>query len=166
MNYYCSNCFSKSEYKFSKPKFCQECGTKISSDFTVKKTISASSPQSEESSQTRNVEVKKIPKSIKKIEVDEFENEEDNSDQEYYCSDLHSIISSIKPGAGVSVEGYGKNKGISFGSLMQEASSSSSSSESNDFKFQNFELKKTREQVLEEFKAEASSTRRHIEIEE
>jgi len=163
MNYYCSNCFSKSEYKFSKPKFCQECGTKVSSDSTVKKNISASMPQSEENSKTRNVEIKKIPKSIKKIEVDEFESEDDNSDQEYYCSDLHSIISSIKPGAGVSVEGYEKNKGISFGSLMQEASSSPS--DSNDFKFENFEFKKTREQVLEEFKAEASSTKRHIEIE-
>jgi hypothetical protein len=164
MNYYCSNCFSKSEYKFSKPKFCQECGTKISTDTVVKKTTNASLPQNDESSKTGDVEIKKTPKIIKKIEVDEFENEEDNSDQEYYCSDLHSIISSIKPGAGVSVEGYEKNKGISFGSLMQEASSSPS--DSNEFKFQNFEFKKTREQVLEEFKAEASSTRRHIEIEE
>jgi len=165
MNYYCPNCFSKSEYKFSKPKFCPECGAKTSSDSAVKKNVSAASPKEEENLQNKPQSLQKTIKTnraLKNDEADELESQEEDYEQEYYCSDLHSIISKIKPGKGVSVENYKESKGVSFGSLMQEPSSSSSS---NDFKFQNTGLEKTREQILEEFKSEASSTRRHIEIE-
>ena len=30
MNFYCGLCFKKSEYKFSKPKFCPNCGKSVS----------------------------------------------------------------------------------------------------------------------------------------
>ena len=29
MKLYCNKCYAKTEYKFSKPKFCPECGSKM-----------------------------------------------------------------------------------------------------------------------------------------
>lgn len=163
MNYYCSNCFSKSEYKFSKPKFCPECGAKTSTEISANKVSIISSPVEKEASQIKRPTIEKSSRNIKNTEAEQFENNEAGDEDEYYCSDLHSIISNIKPGKGVSVEGYKKSGGISFASLMEESSSSSSSS--SDFKFQNDGIQKTKEQILEELRLEASSTRKHIEIE-
>lgn len=166
MNYYCSNCFSKSEYKFSKPKFCPECGAKTSSEVAGNKNPSLNLPSDNKVSQENRQITQKASRNIKNDEAESLETEmqnEEDYEQNYYCSDLHSIISKIKPGKGVSIEGYKENKGVSFGSLMEESSSSSPSS--NDFKFQNDGVQKTKEQILEELKAEASSTRKHIEIE-
>ena len=166
MNYYCSNCFSKSEYKFSKPKFCAECGAKTSSEALGNKNPSANLPKDNKVAQDNRQLAQRTSRIIKNDESEALEDEmgnEENYEQDYYCSDLHSIISKIKPGKGVSVEGYKENKGVSFASLMEESSSSASSS--NDFKFQNDGVQKTKQQILEELKAEASSTRKHIEIE-
>ena len=59
MKLYCQECFAKIEYKFSKPKFCPECGKQIG---LSKSTSSASSAS------TRIVEKNKDEEKIKDLE--------------------------------------------------------------------------------------------------
>ena len=42
MKLYCQECFAKIEYKFSKPKFCPECGKQIGLSKFIGPTSSAS----------------------------------------------------------------------------------------------------------------------------
>jgi hypothetical protein len=167
MKLYCDKCFAKSEYKFSKPKFCPECGEKVSSA-----TVSVSA--------NRIVDTKDVEKhshdehsprvSSFRARPAIYSNDTDEDLDEYiddYAETQRHInnFKRIKNKHGVIVERDDGNKGISFGQLIEGSSNSRNNSE--DFKMTDdvtSSVKKTKQQILDEMKSEASSKPRVIDI--
>jgi hypothetical protein len=154
MKLYCNKCYAKTEYKFSKPKFCPECGEKISgsSDSLLLKP--------------KDLEKKDFVVSRK----DSFaENEEDNFDEEEEEDYLRTqrYIESFKKNSKrshVFIEKSNFDGGISFGELMQKASTETRVAK--DFSgLDRDQNNKTKDQILEELKLESCSAARVIDIE-
>jgi hypothetical protein len=173
MNLYCKECFAKIEYKFSKPKFCPECGLAIGSGVlnkpVVKKTETAVS-DSDNLKRIKDLEnqvqaLKKINKVVES-EEDEIDDNEYAPEDDYVQIQQHiNSFKSLKNKPGIVIEKDNSQRGITFGQLI-ESSSSSTANSSNDFKFSEDGSKptKSKEQILEEFRLEASSSPRLIEI--
>ena len=173
MKLYCNNCFSKTEYKFSKPKFCPECGSKTSALANADKSIEIDNLKSIQKIKDlenqlleftgRQVERKKTIDSTthRSRTLDDNELGDD-----YVETQRH--INNFKRNAkrsGVIVEKSPSDCGISFGQLIENSSSSGRKSDT-DFQMKDSENfpKKTNQQILEEMKLEASSVSRPIEI--
>ena len=178
MKLYCNNCFSKTEYKFSKPKFCPECGSKTGISTTVDKSIQGDDSKNiqkikdleNELLEFRKGEMqrKKSTDSVisRSRALDDDESDDDYDSEDYSETQRH--INNFKRNAkrsGIIVEKSSSDSGISFGQLI-ENSSASKSKPGADFQMKddaNFP-KKTNQQILEEMRLEASSVSRPIEI--
>ena len=178
MKLYCNNCFSKTEYKFSKPKFCPECGSKTGTLTTVNKPIESEDSKSiqkikdleNQLSEFRRGEIerKKSTHSVAShsMVLDDEELDGDYESEDYSETQRH--INNFKRNAkrsGVIVEKSSSDSGISFGQLIENSSASKTKSDT-DFQMKedaNFP-KKTNQQILEEIRLEASSVSRPIEI--
>jgi len=166
MKLYCNKCYAKTEYKFSKPKFCPECGEKVSG-FVDVSSARVEKPK-ENLQKLEELKVSRVAKSKNESVLDEDElylDDEDQNSQEDYVQTQRSIENFKRNGrkSGVVVEKSDFNAGISFGELMQKTSNRPD--ESNDFKNLNsLDNKKTKKQILEEFKAESSSEARIVDI--
>jgi hypothetical protein len=174
MKLYCDKCFAKMEYKFSKPKFCTECGAKFESSVvsSVKKNT-AEIPAAQVVEDSDNIKkikylesqlaaLKRTNKSYRddsdQSEFDQHEEEDDYLETQRHISNFKKI----KNRSGVVVESDSGKNGITFGQIL-ESSSDSFGGSANDFKMSN-EKSKSKEQILEELRIEASSQARVIEI--
>jgi hypothetical protein len=188
MKLYCQECFAKIEYKFSKPKFCPECGKQIGLSKSVGLTSSGSiqivqknkdeqkikdleSELQELKNKNRVLQSKKnltvaLSSNVEDEQGDnDFDNEEEDEDAENYAQ-RQNILTAFKRGkfkTGVTVEKNTNNSGISFKDLM-EGVSSGSISVGDDFKMSDNGTRKTDQQILEELRIEASSKSRVIQI--
>ena len=175
MKLFCQQCFAKIEYKFSKPKFCPECGKQIG--VSLEKTQVKGSIKNNDADRIRELE----------LQLEEFKNKKDDSnkreifsknnknyqdeegEEDYDGEDYNETQRHIdnfkrkKIKNGISVEKDFLNKGISFGQLMEGASSNSMPA-GDEFKMSDDSPRKTDQQILEELRIEASSKSRTIEI--
>ena len=191
MKLYCQECFAKIEYKFSKPKFCPECGKQIGLSKSVGLTSSGSIQIVQKSKDEQKIkdlelelrELKSKSKAIKsnsgsnKMIRAAIVNDEDGEDgEESYLEEeedgaenyaqTQKVLTAFKRGAfrsGVSVEKSANASGISFKDLMDGVSSGSISA-GDDFKMSDDGVRKSDQQILEEFRLEASSKPRVIQI--
>ena len=167
MKLYCDKCFAKSEYKFSKPKFCPECGGKVSNSMV---SISANrivdTKDVENHSDTGRSSRISSFSARPAIHSDDTDEDLDEYTDDYAETQRHiNNFKRIKNKNGVIVERDDANKGISFGQLIEGSSNSRNNSE--DFKMTDdvaSSVKKTKQQILDEMKSEASSTPRVIDI--
>lgn len=191
MKLYCQDCFAKIEYKFSKPKFCTECGKQIGLSKSV--TISqSSSPQvtqknkDEQKIKDLEMELRELKSKNRTIKLNsgsnkmiraEIENnqdyedgeesysEEEEDDAENYAQ-TQKVLMAFRRGSlrgGMSVEKSENAPGISFKDLMDGVSSGSISA-GDDFKMSDDGVRKSDKQILEELRLEASSKPRVIQI--
>jgi hypothetical protein len=154
MKLYCNKCYAKTEYKFSKPKFCPECGEKISNSVT---SISFKHKDSKK---------EEVLPSNKNLHTNEEDfDEDDELEDDYVATKMH--IENFKRNSkksGIIVEKTNFGGGISFGALMEKVSSEPNSIK--DFQgLDRLDTKKTKEQILEELRLESSSQARVVEIE-
>jgi hypothetical protein len=161
------------EYKFSKPKFCTECGAKFESSVmsSVKKNT-AEIPAAQVVEDSDNIKKIKhlesqlaaLKKTNKSYRDDGDLSEYDQDEEDDYLETQRHIsnFKKIKNRSGVVVESDSGKNGITFGQIL-ESSSDSFANSSNDFKMSN-EKSKSKEQILEELRIEASSQARLIEI--
>lgn len=191
MKLYCQECFAKIEYKFSKPKFCPECGKQIGLSKSVGLTSSGSIQIVQKSKDEQKIkdlelelrELKSKSKAIKsnsgsnKMIRAAIVNDEDGEDgEESYLEEeedgaenyaqTQKVLTAFKRGAfrsGVSVEKSANASGISFKDLMDGVSSGSISA-GDDFKMSDDGVRKSDQQILEELRLEASSKPRVIQI--
>jgi hypothetical protein len=181
MKLFCQECFAKVEYKFSKPKFCPECGAKIgisSVKIEQKPTVKNSESDRIKELEAQLNELKnqrqEFPKNAKSsnrktnYQNDEDYNYEDEDGEEYEENyfQIQKHINNFKNKRitnGVSVEKNNANTGISFGKLMEGVSSGAVPVE-DEFKMLSEPVRKTDKEILEELRVEASSKARAIEI--
>ena len=191
MKLYCQECFAKIEYKFSKPKFCPECGKQIGLSKSVGLTSSSSIQIVQKSKDEQKIkdlelelrELKSKSQTIKpnsgsnKMIRAAIVNDEDGEDgEESYLEEeedgaenyaqTQKVLTAFRRGAfrsGVSVEKSANASGISFKDLMDGVSSGSISA-GDDFKMSDDGVRKSDQQILEEFRLEASSKPRVIQI--
>ena len=182
MKLYCNNCFSKTEYKFSKPKFCPECGSKTAALSAVSKPIESDDFKSVQKikdlesqlSQFKKEEVERkkstnfVNSRSRALSDDESDDESDNDYEGEDYNETQRHINNFKRNAkrsGVIIEKSSRDSGISFGQLIENSSTSKSKSDM-DFKMKEDASfpKKTNQQILEEIRLEASSVSRPIEI--
>jgi len=178
MKLYCNNCFSKTEYKFSKPKFCPECGSKTAALTAASKTIENTDSENIQKIKDLENELSEFRKGgaqrkkstdsviLRSRALDDDESDDDYDSEDYSETQRH--INNFKRNAkrsGVIVEKSSSDSGISFGQLIENSSASKTKS-NTDFQMKedaNFP-KKTNQQILEEIRLEASSVSRPIEI--
>jgi hypothetical protein len=178
MKLYCNNCFSKTEYKFSKPKFCPECGLKTST-LVVPPTVSAENNELKNIQKIKDLEnqllefnkaapglKKTVNSSARDVEALGVEFDEDYGTEDHSETQRH--IDNFKRNAnrsGVTIQKNSADSGISFGRLIENCSNSKPESD-KDFQIRNDDgyVRKTNEQILEEIRLEASSVSRTIEI--
>lgn len=155
MKLYCNKCYAKTEYKFSKPKFCPECGEKISG------SVDSLSFKSKDLEKKELVLNKKDY--MAKNEESEFDQEDDEEDYTNTQKHIENFKKNSKR-SGVIVEKSNFDGGISFGELMQKASGEPKPSK--DFSgLDKDRNNKTKDQILEELRLESCSKARLIEIE-
>jgi hypothetical protein len=171
MKLYCQQCFAKVEYKFSKPKFCPECGRQIGAIANQENIKSDRIKELElELQQFKNKEIQLNKGKVfsKKSKNDEdnvdVDSDDDDIQEDYDETQRHIDNFKIKKfRSGVTVEKNSANKGISFAQLM-ESVSSGAVSVGDEFKMIDDYPAKTERQILEEFRAEASSKSKTHEI--
>jgi len=175
MKLFCQQCFAKVEYKFSKPKFCPECGKQMG--VASMKVEVKSSTKNNDADRIRELELQleqfksnKAESNRREVLSKRYENYEDGgeedgySDEDYNETQKHiDNFKKRKLKSGISVERDFGNKGISFGQLM-EGVSSGAISVGDEFKIADDSPRKTDKQILEELRAEASSKSRVIQI--
>jgi hypothetical protein len=139
MKYFCSKCGKTTQYNFELPKFCAFCGQSF-----------ASKPSSTPVEDKRNkfLNELKLKKNINPIEIEEdiLYNSEDIGESDYKVGNFKKIKPSFK------VDVY-KNKGESFGSLLDNPSKPIEINETSSTSI------KTKEEILAEFQKEAGSLR-------
>lgn len=138
MKYFCSKCGKTTQYNFELPKFCSSCGQSF-----------ASKPVSAETKDKRDkfLNELKLKKNINSnIEDDILYNSEDIEEGNYNVQNFKNI----KPSFKVNVF---KNKGESFGSLLDNPSKPINTIENTN------KQSKTKEEILAEFYKEAGSLR-------
>lgn len=180
MKLYCTECFAKTEYKFSKPKFCPECGAKVGS---ISASVSSSNVKTNPIAESDNkslAKIKELELELEKIKVssqlgrknnqkyiDEyFEDEYDEEEsQDYLATQRHiNNFKRSKNKSGVVIEANQESSGVTFGQIIENASRNPSST-SSDFKLAaSVPSKADQENILKQLKAEASSQARVIEI--
>jgi cell envelope opacity-associated protein A len=152
MKYYCNKCFKTIDYKFSKPEYCSNCGSKISvSSASFKKTdVEPAAPH--------KIDKPKTPISLlsKRFSARRSDQTEETDSEDYV---FEGEIPDIKPGAGVKVEMPAQNKSVTFAQVFENPSSP----ESKDFVFKN-ENKQSESKILEQFKKESSNSREFFEV--
>jgi hypothetical protein len=191
MKLYCQECFAKIEYKFSKPKFCTECGKQIGLSKSVGLTSSGSIQIVQKSKDEQKIkdlelelrELKSKSQTIKsnsgsnKMIRAAIANDEDGEDgEESYLDEeeddaenyaqTQKVLTAFRRGSfrsGVSVEKSANASGISFKDLIDGVSSGSISA-GDDFKMSDDGVRKSDQQILEELRLEASSKPRVIQI--
>ena len=191
MKLYCPECFAKIEYKFSKPKFCTECGKQIGLSKSVGLTSSGSiqivqKNKDEQKIKDLELELRELKSKSQTIRSNggsnkmiraAIVNDEDGEDgEESYLEEeedgaenyaqTQKVLTAFRRGAfrsGVSVEKSANASGISFKDLMDGVSSGSISA-GDDFKMSDDGVRKSDQQILEELRLEASSKPRVIQI--
>jgi hypothetical protein len=178
MKLFCQECFAKVEYKFSKPKFCPECGAKIG--ISSVKIEQKPAVKSSESNRIKELEAqlnelknqqqepqKNARSSNRKTNYqnDEDYNYEDEEQEEDYLETQKHInnFKNKRVRTGVSIEKNNTNSGISFGKLMEGVSSGTVQVE-DEFKMLSEPVRRSDKEILEEFRMEASSKVRQIQI--
>lgn len=143
MKYFCSKCGKTTQYNFELPKFCAYCGYSFNNQSTSVET---------EDKRNKFLNELKLKKNINSANIEDDMlynsdyNPNDNQYEEYIVSDFKKIKPSFK------LNVY-KNKGESFGSLIDNPSKSTD-------EIGNFQSEaKTKEDILNEFQREAGSLR-------
>ena len=191
MKLYCQECFAKIEYKFSKPKFCTECGKQIGLSKSVGLTSSGSiqivqKSKDEQKIKDLELELRELKSKSQTIKSNSGSNkmiraaivndegaegdeesylDEEEDDAENYAQ-TQKVLTAFRRGSfrsGVSVEKSANASGISFKDLMDGVSSGSISA-GDDFKMSDDGVRKSDQQILEELRLEASSKPRVIQI--
>ena len=180
MKLYCQQCFAKIEYKFLKPKFCTECGKQMTSVASTSSSVNIIKNNSEQRIKDLELQLEELKNNkqiipnkntLRKANYNIVAEEQDYEGEEYEDEEVNSIetqkiVNAFKRGrikSGVTVEKNKNNEGISFKDLMDGVSSGAISVGNDDFKMEN-DTRKTDKQILEEFKIEASSKSRVIQI--
>jgi len=177
MKLYCNSCFSKTEYKFSKPKFCPECGFQTGTLATKSEVLAGGDLKNIQKIKDLEKQLSEFRKEITETKgvarsnVSSMTESGDESDDDYDIEDYAQTqrhINNFKRNAkrsGVIVERNSSDSGISFGQLIENSSTSKSKS-NMDFQMKDDAdcIKKTHQQILEEIRLEASSISRPIEI--
>jgi len=178
MKLFCQQCFAKVEYKFSKPKFCPECGSQIG--LASIKTESKPVIKNNDAQRIKELEAQLNELKNQKTEPQRvintsarYKNYQDNDDYDEESEDLDEDYSETqrhidnfkrkKIKNGIIVEKDFNNKGISFGQLMENVSSGNAPSV-DEFKMIDDSPRKTDQQILDELRIEASSKPRPIQI--
>jgi len=161
MNLYCNKCFAKSEYKFSKPKFCPQCGERVSDLIASSDHVNSNKVKPDT----------KIPAIEKQRPVHLSQNDEDDDYYDDYDETQRHIdnfkrFKNKSSKFGITIEKDDLNKGVSFGQLIENSNGNSSAREEFKMTEDNIHTnKKTKQQILEEIRLEASSKPRVIDIE-
>jgi hypothetical protein len=175
MKLFCQQCFAKVEYKFSKPKFCPECGKQMGTVLSKVETVTTS--KNPDADRIRELELQlekfkndKTGSNKREVLSKRYQDYVDNEDEEEYDDEDYNEtqkhidnFKNKKNKIGVSIEKNNPNRGISFGQLMEGVSSGSISA-GDEFKMTDDSPRKTDKQILEELRIEASSKSRTIEI--
>lgn len=161
MNLYCNKCFAKSEYKFSKPKFCPQCGQRVSDLIASsnRENLNGVKPDTE-------IPIIKKQESRNLSQNDEDDDYYDDYDETQRHIDNFKRFKNKSSKFGITIEKDDSNKGVSFGQLIENSNSNSSAREEFKMTEDNIRTnKKTKQQILEEIRLEASSKPRVIDIE-
>lgn len=176
MKAYCPKCFIKTEYKFSKPKFCPECGASFNASFAINKDVDSTKKSSNEDYS----KIRELEEEIKKLKAISTNNFISSDEEEYGADDDEGFdtekarrsIENFKKNksrlGGVTVERGGYDSGISFGELMEKSSNESRSGGREEFKMIDENVtgngKINKKGILDQLKRESSSQASIIEI--
>lgn len=180
MKLYCPQCYNKIEYKFSKPKFCTECGASTSNTSEVKADVNEKNEDKlkieilerkikELSMQNLKKNSNKVSKNISANADTDDENgtyEYDDYEEDYEETQRHiNNFKNKNRKSGITVEYINNDNSVSFGSLMESAASGKSNNV-EEFKMTDDKTsKKSPEKILEELRIESASAAKVIEIE-
>lgn len=184
MNFYCQSCFKKSEYKFSKPKFCPNCGKSLSASAILNVsqnepcTIGVNQPSDFKNKEEKIKNLEAELRAYKRLELSNRINrvesgssvdiaEDEESEDESFDSNSALWKNSPDLHKSISVE---FDRGAKFGVKMSDVAGSSSEFDVSEFdQFSNLKRPSAKqidtEKILEELKAESSSQARLIDIE-
>ena len=139
MKYFCSKCGKTTQYSFEMPKFCAFCGQSFANKPATKQV---------EDKRNKFLNELKLKKNINPIDVKEdiLYNSEYIEVEDYKVDNFKKIKPSFK------IDVY-KNKGESFGSLLDNPSKPIEVNETSSINT------KTKEEILAEFQREAGSLR-------
>jgi hypothetical protein len=180
MKLYCTECFAKTEYKFSKPKFCPECGAKVGSLNVSVSTVRAKAPVSLSSENENLVKIKELELELEKMrdssrsinlnknkdlyeDVGEEFDEEESED--YLATQRH--IANFKRSrnkSGVFIEQGRESSGITLGQLVESASRNPPSESTDFFPKPSAPSEAERQNILNQLRAESCSQAKVIEI--
>ena len=194
MKLYCQECFAKIEYKFSKPKFCTECGKQIGLSKSVGLTSSDSiqivqKNKDEQKIKDLELELRELKsksqtirskggsnKMIRAATVNDGDDEDDEDGKESYLEEeedgsenyaqTQKVLTAFRRGAFRSGVSVEKSANASGISFkdLMDGVSSGSISAGDDFKMSDDGVRKSDQQILEELRLEASSKPRVIQI--
>ena len=181
MKLYCTECFAKTEYKFSKPKFCPECGAKVgalnvsvSSGGTKTSVLASSDDQNLVKIKELELELEKIRASsrlghlTKSKNLDEdIDDEIDEEESEDYLATQRHIANfkRSKNKSGIVIERSQNSSGVTFGQLIENASKNPSSRSADFLPKPSAPSEAERQNILNQLRAESSSQAKVIEIE-
>lgn len=138
MKYFCSKCGKTTQYNFELPKFCSSCGQSFAS-----KSVSTETKDKRD----KFLNELKLKKNINPINIeDDILYSSETEEENYNIQNFKNIKPSFK------VEVF-KNKGESFGSLLDNPSKPMNITENI------YTQPKTKEEILAEFKREAGTLR-------
>jgi hypothetical protein len=181
MKLYCTECFAKTEYKFSKPKFCPECGAKVG---TLNVSVSSGSTKTSISASSDNqnlVKIKELELELEKMRAssrlsnlnknkgldDDVYGEIDEEESEDYLATQRHIANfkRSRNKSGIVVEKNQEASGITFGQLIENASKNPSSGSADFFPKPSAPSEAERQNILNQLRVESSSQANVIEIE-
>lgn len=183
MKLYCTECFAKTEYKFSKPKFCPECGAKVGA---LSVSVSSANTKSSILSLSDNenlVKIKELELELEKARAssglsnlnknknknldEDADDEIDEEESEDYLATQRHIANfkRSKNKSGIVVERSQNSSGVTFGQLIESASKNPSSGSTDFFPKPSAPSEAERQNILNQLRAESSSQAKVIEIE-
>lgn len=181
MKLYCTECFAKTEYKFSKPKFCPECGAKVGA---LSVSVSSANTKSSILSLSDNenlVKIKELELELEKARAssglsnlnknknldEDADDEIDEEESEDYLATQRHIANfkRSKNKSGIVVERSQNSSGVTFGQLIENASKNPSSGSTDFFPKPSAPSEAERQNILNQLRAESSSQAKVIEIE-
>jgi hypothetical protein len=185
MKLYCTECFAKTEYKFSKPKFCPECGAKVGA---LNVSVSSGGIKTSVSTASDNqnlVRIKELELELEKIRAssrlghltksknlneginEDIDDEIDEEESEDYLATQRHIANfkRSKNKSGIVIERSQNSSGVTFGQLIENASKNPSSASADFLPKPSAPSEAERQNILNQLRAESSSQARVIEIE-
>lgn len=180
MKLYCTECFAKTEYKFSKPKFCPECGAKVGALNVSVSSSNAKTSILPPSDNENLVKIKELELELEKIRASsrlshlsknknldqDIDDEIDEEESEDYLATQRHIANfkRSKNKSGIVIERSQNSSGVTFGQLIENASKNPSSGSADFLPKPSAPSEAERQNILKQLAAESSSQARVIEI--